>query len=89
MVPFGPGLWRAHRSSSVIGTGMQKPVAQGCHGELVELSVTGAHEVVAAAAETVELLRASKSLITATSLHGLSVGAGTAVASTANLLDMG
>jgi hypothetical protein len=47
-VPLGPGLWRAHRSSSVIGTGMQKP-GQFDHGELTELSVTGAQELVAVA----------------------------------------
>ena len=80
MPPFGPGLCLAHRSSSVIGTVMQNvPGAQGPHGELTELSVTGAQELVAAAAEVVELARDSKSLI-ATSLHGATVGAGMATA---------
>ena len=50
IVPLGPGLCLAHRSSSVIGTGMQKPppVLQLPHGELVELSVIGGQEVLAA-----------------------------------------
>ena len=46
--PFGPGRWRAHRSSSVIGTGMQK-AGQFDHGELTELNVTGGQVLVAVA----------------------------------------
>ncbi len=66
MVPLGPGLCRAHRSSSVIGTGMQKPpVPHGPHGELVEVSVIGAQELlaVASAIPSPEMVRPSKSLI--------------------------
>ena len=76
MVPLGPGLCRAHRSSSVIGTGMQKPpVAQGPHGELVELSVTGGQELVAVAVADEESPMTTGSSTTAT-LHGAIVAVG-------------
>jgi len=71
MNPFGPGLWRAHRSSSVMGTVMQNVFgAQGPHGELTELSVIGGQVLVDVAAR-VELLRASKLVLSiAVALHG-------------------
>ncbi|HEY0725729.1 MAG TPA: hypothetical protein VGD41_17365 [Pyrinomonadaceae bacterium] len=77
MVPLGPGLWRAHRSSSVIGTGMQKP-GQLLHGELTELSVTGA-QLLAAAAANAESEVASLVVLSVgetTTWHGAIVGAG-------------
>ena len=82
IVPLGPGLWRAHRSSSVIGTMMQRPpLPQGTHGELLELSVTGAQELVAAALASVVLLALvllipSISPITVRHGAGATVGAG-------------
>ena len=71
MNPFGPGLWRAQRSSSVIGTMMQNVFgAHGPHGWLTELSVIGG-QVLADVAASVELLRASKLVLsTAMALHG-------------------
>lgn len=77
MVPRGPGLCRAHRSSSVIGTGMQKPpVPQVVHGELVELSVTGAQELVAVADDISLFAILVPSIDVITDLHGATVGAG-------------
>lgn len=77
MVPLGPGLWRAHRSSSVIGTGMQKPpVAQGPHGELVEVSVIGEQELAAAAAVAVSVSLLTFVASIAVMRHGAAVGAG-------------
>jgi hypothetical protein len=76
MVPLGPGLWRAHRSSSVIGTGMQKPpVPQGPHGELVEVSVIG-EQVLAAAAVAVSVSLLTFVASIAVMRHGADVGAG-------------
>ena len=79
LVPLGPGRWRAQRSSSVIGTGMQKPpVPQVTHGELTELSVTGGHEVEAVAVENEPptLVVPSKSSTVARHGAGATVGAG-------------
>ena len=76
MVPLGPGLWRAHRSSSVIGTGMQKP-GQFVHGEFTELNVTGA-QVLVAVAESKEPPILVVPSITSIRVHGAgaAVGAG-------------
>ena len=46
LVPGGEALWLASNSCSVIGRVMG-------HGELVEVSVTGAQEAVVAAADVV------------------------------------
>ena len=84
MNPFGPGLWRAHRSSSVIGTVMQNVFgAQGPHGVFTEDSVTGGQELAVVAAK-VELAaeRASKLLLSvAIALHvAIAVALGSAAA---------
>lgn len=68
MVPGGEAWWLASNSCSVIGRVMG-------HGLLVEVSVTGAHELEAAAALAVNLLLKS---LTAVTLHGAMVAAGTA-----------
>ena len=75
IVPLGPGLWRAHRSSSVIGTVMQKvPGTQGPHGE-VAVSVIGGHEL-AAVADEVSLLTLVSSIVAMAHGAGAAVGAG-------------
>jgi hypothetical protein len=59
----------------VIGAGIQKvPGAQGPHGWLTELNVTGGQPVVAAAVDIVAPLRASKSVAVASALHGIGAG---------------
>ena len=61
LVPGGEALWLASSSCSVIGRVMG-------HGELVEVSVTGAQEAVAAVADMVSLLVSLK-LSIATARH--------------------
>ena|SRR5215217_92494 len=82
LVPGGEALWLASNSCSVIGRGTQNlPFEQICHGELVDVSVTGAQEVVVAAAVEYAALLANllsdwKSL-TAMVLHGATVAVAT------------
>lgn len=62
---------------------MQKPGGQDTHGELVVVNVSGGHEDVAAAEVVAD--RDSKSW-TAISVHGASVGAGRATASSNDIV---
>jgi hypothetical protein len=81
LVPGGEALWAAHRSASVIGTGMQNLPPQVDHGELVEVSVTGAQEEDVAAAVISPLLTLEVLvLLIVVARHGAgaTVGAGTA-----------
>ena len=57
---------------------MQKPpVAQGPHGELVEVSVIGGQELVVAVADAVSLLTLVSSIVATRQGAGAAVGAGT------------
>lgn len=74
-VPGGEALCAASSSASVSGRGMQKPLTpQGCHGELLEVNVTGAQLVAVADVELL-LICCSKSSTTITG-QGAIVGSG-------------
>src|SRR5215510_3693401 len=79
LVPGGEALCAAHRSASVIGTGMQNLPLQNVQGELVEVSVTGGQPLAATAATDISPRVALMSL-TGVTAHGAgaTVGAGTA-----------
>ena len=62
---------------------MQKPLGHDTHGELVDVSVSGGHEDVAAADVVAD--RDSKSW-TAMSVQGATVGAGRATASSNDIV---
>ena len=64
-------MWLASISASVIGRGMQNLPLQVDHGELLEVSVTGGHELAAASVVANDTVSAS-----AVAKHGAGCGLG-------------